>query len=1327
MNELDLFAAAIGIADPAEREALLNRECAGQGDLRRRLDLLLEAHGRSNSLFDKHRPDDPNATVSQPPPSLLVGTVVAGRYKLLEEIGDGGMGTVWMAEQKEPVKRLVAVKLIKAGMDSKAVLARFEAERQALALMDHPNIAKVHDAGTDDQGRPYFVMELVKGLPLTEYCDARKLSVNERLDLFVQICSAVQHAHQKAIIHRDLKPTNVLVTEHDGKPVPKVIDFGLAKALNSSQMLTDRTLHTAYGAVVGTPLYMAPEQVGINALDVDTRTDIYALGVILYELLTGTTPLERAKLKEAAWEEMKRLIREEEPPRPSTRLSSTANLPSLAASRRIEPAQLSRLVRGELDWIVMKALEKDRTRRYETANGLAKDVQRYLAGDAVEACPPTLGYLVRKAYRRNKAAVLVGGAFAAVLLAATAVSLTFGVVAKRAEGEAEARRQDADANAVRADENARQAQANEEHAQREAANVKAEQDRTRRLFYASELASASFALTEGRGENVLQALAATTPKPGESDLRGWEWHYLNRLYSPTVHDLQLGPPLPEDWSQIAKTTLGPRPVVTRFDGQRLWFEVFDAATGKQLHRIPKEGTLQEWEPLPDRYKGLEPQEGFVRVAFPKSQETDSLPEGVLDDSARFLAARWAVKREPGMTTDRIRLWRLDTGEELPDAPEKADANVWALTLGPNAEWVAWMQVPDHNSTFGEGLSKEYPVTFHRWDRAAKRLTSRTFTTVIGAGLRITPDGNKVCMTGRIGNPGLQFNAITGERRNLDSYKCWDVTTDPPKLHTIPLPKGQIGFLTISANSAFVAVWDRNEVDRNEVVVRSLPDGKELWRHAFGRSDEGKGTSDVLGSPAGISDDGRRVVFATRLMLRVIEHPGPAKSGSAREWTFRHRYVPFRQRAPGRDVQESLSAGIYQLLQGKLSPDGRTFYHHLPAMGPRVLAFDLSADPQSAGPGPRPQRVVVRLGAFEWSVRDADGKEIARVTNRVLTRTVKDRWVVGMPPPLGRDEPGPPEKWECFDITDPKGIRLVASDVGLAFVTDDGRWVVGNNREYLPFGGRRMPAVYWTTTTVRSLERGQMVGRIDAPNGTVFRASETKPDVDLFAAVTIATPPPLQPSDLQTLGSVGLTRKPVLHTLRLYEIGTGRERWAKEIGTANFASPTISRDRKRIFTVTSEGSEVGDRGRVWVHNVADGSLEQSFFVPFRVSSRDPLAGETSDGQLIFAALNEIQIWDPTTGTRTHRLTGNDALRSRVACSPDGRRLFVLAGRMRGNASRLHVWDLTTGREVLNMPLRFADNDDPRILRSLEFADGKLRYSSANDVRILDGTPLPEPAK
>jgi serine/threonine protein kinase len=373
----------------------------------------------------------------------VVGTVIAGRYKLLEEIGLGGMGAVWMAQQTEPVKRLVALKLIKAGMDSKQVLARFEAERQALALMDHPNIARVLDAGTTATGRPFFVMELVKGAPITCYCDEQRLTPRRRLELFAPVCQAIQHAHQKGIIHRDIKPSNVLVALYDGNPVPKVIDFGIAKA--TGLQLTEKTLATGFGAVVGTLEYMSPEQAELNQLDIDTRSDVYSLGVLLYELLTGTTPLDRKQLKQAAMLELLRLIREAEPPRPSMRLSeSKDSLPSISAQRQTEPAKLTKLMRGELDWIVMKALEKDRKRRYETANGLALDVQRYLADEPVQACPPSLGYKLRRLARRNKSTIAVA-MLVTVAMVVAIIALSISTVwtgqayagERKARGEAE--------------------------------------------------------------------------------------------------------------------------------------------------------------------------------------------------------------------------------------------------------------------------------------------------------------------------------------------------------------------------------------------------------------------------------------------------------------------------------------------------------------------------------------------------------------------------------------------------------------------------------------------------------------------------------------------------------------------------------------------------------------------------------------------------------------------------------------------------------------------------------------------------------------------------
>jgi serine/threonine protein kinase len=430
LPEEPIFARALEISSPAQGAAFLDRACGQNPALRAAVEALLDAHGHNGDLLDLL--DKPAGTVEEPI-TERPGTII-GPYKLLQQIGEGGMGVVFMAEQAEPVRRKVALKIIKPGMDSRQVIARFEAERQALALMDHPHIAKVFDAGTTTSGRPYFVMELVKGTPVTRYCDEHHLTPRERLQLFLPVCQAVQHAHQKEIIHRDLKPSNVLVAEYDDQPVAKIIDFGVAKA--TGPKLIERTLFTEFGQVLGTLEYMSPEQAKLNALDIDTRSDIYALGVVLYELLTGTTPFEAKRLRQAAFDEVLRIIREEEPPRPSTRLSSAQELPSIAAKRGLEPRKLSGLVRGELDWIAMKCLEKDRNRRYETANGLARDLERYLHDEPVQACPPSAGYRLRKFVRRHKGPVLAAGIILLVLVGGI-VGTTWGMLRARAAAGAE--------------------------------------------------------------------------------------------------------------------------------------------------------------------------------------------------------------------------------------------------------------------------------------------------------------------------------------------------------------------------------------------------------------------------------------------------------------------------------------------------------------------------------------------------------------------------------------------------------------------------------------------------------------------------------------------------------------------------------------------------------------------------------------------------------------------------------------------------------------------------------------------------------------------------
>ncbi|MCP4709225.1 MAG: protein kinase [Planctomycetes bacterium] len=429
MTQDEILNIAVKIDDPAEQTAFLDVACGSDQPLRTEIESLLHAHDHAGS-FMAAPALDPHVTLDDAPLTEGPGTVI-GKYKLLENIGEGGMGVVYMAEQKEPVRRKVALKIIKLGMDTKQVVARFEVERQALALMDHPNIAKVLDAGATDTGRPYFVMELVRGIPITEYCDKSNLNTRERLDLFIPICHAIQHAHQKGIIHRDIKPTNIMITLHDSKPVPKIIDFGIAKATN--QQLTEKTLFTRYAQMVGTPEYMSPEQAEMSGLDIDTRSDIYSLGVLLYELLTGATPLDADTLRNAGYNQMQKIIQEQEPDKPSTKLSTMGQAArEIAKHRSTQPDALRKLVKGDLDLVVMKALDKERTRRYANASDLAADVERHLKNEPVNAAAPSIIYKLTKFTRRNRSLVASVAIIIIVLIAGIITSTMFAIGQRQA-------------------------------------------------------------------------------------------------------------------------------------------------------------------------------------------------------------------------------------------------------------------------------------------------------------------------------------------------------------------------------------------------------------------------------------------------------------------------------------------------------------------------------------------------------------------------------------------------------------------------------------------------------------------------------------------------------------------------------------------------------------------------------------------------------------------------------------------------------------------------------------------------------------------------------
>jgi WD40 repeat protein/serine/threonine protein kinase len=634
-----VFDHAHEITARAERMAYVDQACADAPDLREKVVALLQAYDEAGSSLGLPRPVFPPTSGYSPaegPGSRI------GPYKLLQQIGEGGMGVVYMAEQQEPVRRKIALKIIKPGMDSAQVLTRFEAERQALAMMDHQNIARVHDAGTTESGRPYFVMELVHGVAITQFCDDNKLTPRERLALFVPVCQAIQHAHQKGIIHRDVKPSNVLVTMYDDKPVPKVIDFGVAKA--TDQRLTEKTMFTRFGALVGTFEYMSPEQAEMNAFGVDTRSDIYSLGVLLYELLTGTTPLERTRLREAALDEMVRLIREEEAPRPSVRLSSSNDLPKIAAARKTEPARLSKLVRGEIDWIVMKCLEKDRSRRYETANGLAQDVQRHLADEPVEACPPSARYRLRKFARKYKKALVTAAAFATLLVAGMVLSTVLAVWATSAQGEANRQR-------IASDE-----------AKQEALQAKGEADKQRdealRTAYAAGMNLAQRAWEENDVVRARALLEEVPKEAGGRDLRGFEWYYLSRLCHSEMRTLG-------GHTRLVKS-LNFSP-----DGQRLvsgsydeTVRIWDSATGQELFSLKHAGvTSVAFSPDGQRLASGS-SDGTVKLwDSATGQELFSLKghaEGV-----------WSVAFSPdgqrlasGSADQTVRIWDSATGKEL---------------------------------------------------------------------------------------------------------------------------------------------------------------------------------------------------------------------------------------------------------------------------------------------------------------------------------------------------------------------------------------------------------------------------------------------------------------------------------------------------------------------------------------------------------------------------------------------------------------------------------------------------------------------------------------
>ena len=633
----------LALEKPAEkRAAWLDAECEGDSDLRARIEALLAAHEQTEGALAEPSPAA-KATMKiefTEVPDETIGQKI-GRYKILEKVGEGGCGVVYVAEQTEPVRRRVALKVIKLGMDTKQVVARFEAERQALAMMDHPNIARVLDAGTTDTGRPYFIMELVRGIKITDYCDQNHLPTEERLNLFIKVCQAIQHAHQKGIIHRDIKPSNILVTLHDGVPVPKVIDFGIAKATEGR--LTDATVYTQLHQFIGTPAYMSPEQAEMSGLDVDTRSDVYSLGVLLYELLTGKTPFDGQELMSLGIDAMRKTIREKDPVRPSTKLATLQGdeLTTTAKRRSVEVPKLIHLLKGDLDWIVMKCLEKDRTRRYETANGLAVDIKRHLNMEPVVARPPSRLYEFQKTVRRHK----VGFAATAAIIVVLAVGVTMttwqAVRATHAKQEALAaqasekvQRQQAVAN----EQKAVQAQSNEQHLRKQA-QLEA---------YAADMKAAQAALQQNSRQQAVTLLNHYWPKPGEPDLRGVEWRYLwqaakgDQIYTWKLPNMVMGAHFSPEGREIATACS---------DGI---LRIFNVASGKLVGQFDR-GVSDE----------------HVEISFCYAPDGSTLATATRDGIVLLDCAIWQAKRTV----------------PLPES-EHAALGVMSLTYSPDGRWLA---------------------------------------------------------------------------------------------------------------------------------------------------------------------------------------------------------------------------------------------------------------------------------------------------------------------------------------------------------------------------------------------------------------------------------------------------------------------------------------------------------------------------------------------------------------------------------------------------------------------------------------------------------------